>query len=120
MLLICLSGGGDHGSYLIVGQVVAFVNLVIKHIHQCFFQRNRSGELEVPVVHVLADNDTIDTLTVLRDTIVFRVQNLPIDVVTVVLQLFDKEVESRAETRASDVFDILVNSEARFLFSEKT
>ena len=119
MLLICLSGGGDHGSYLIVGQVVAFVNLVIKHIHQCFFQRNRSGELEVPVVHVLADNDTIDTLTVLRDTIVFRVQNLPIDVVTVVLQLFDKEIECGTKTRSCDILDVFINGEAWLLFSQE-
>lgn len=30
VLLICLNGGGYHGSYLVIRQVVALVNLMVK------------------------------------------------------------------------------------------
>ena len=47
----------------------------------------------------------------------FCIQNLPVDVVTVVFQLFDKEVTSGIEARTGNIFNVLVDSEARLLFS---
>jgi hypothetical protein len=48
---------------------------------------------------------------------VFCIQNLPVDVVTVVFQLFDEEVKSGIEARTGNIFNVLVDSEARLLFS---
>lgn len=63
------------------------------------------------------NDDTVNTLTILGDSVVFCIQNLPVDVVTVVFQLFDKEVKSGIEARTGNIFNVLVDSEARLLFS---
>lgn len=50
VLLICLNGGGYHGSYLVIRQVVSLVNLILQHIYQRFFQRDRRRELKLPII----------------------------------------------------------------------
>ena len=120
VLLICRSGGGDHSRYLVVRQIVALVYMVIQHIHQRPFQRDGCGKLELPVVQVLTDDDAIHTLPILRNTIVLGIQHFPVDVVAIVLQLFDKEVKSGAETRSGDVLDILIDGETGLLLSQET
>lgn len=47
----------------------------------------------------------------------FCIQNLPVNVVAVVFQLFDKEVKSGVEAGTGNVFNVLVDGETRLLFS---
>lgn len=94
--------------------------MIIQHIHQRPFQWDGCGKLELSVIQVPTDDDAIHTLPILRNTIVLGIQHFPVDVVAIVLQLFDKEVKSGAETRSGDVLDVLIDGEAGFLLSQET
>jgi len=94
-------------------------NIVFQHITQGRFQRDRIREFEPSIIQILTDYDTVYALSVLWNSVVLGIQHLPIHIITVFFQFSDKFIEGFLKTAAYDIFDVFVNGESGFLFTEK-
>ena len=99
-----------------VGEDILVINLRLKDVLQAKLQLLRKREM-IDVV-VFENGYTEDPLTILRNTIVLRIHDLPIVGVSVTFKLRQPLVEIRDEFLADESFDILKQEVFRLLLKD--